>query len=117
MIRYSLLFLGVLFAASVASAQKKQEPLKLWYNQPARIWEEALPLGNGKTGAMVFGRINKELFQLNNNTLWSGAPDAGNNPKAQANLPLVRAAVFAGDYGKAAEIWKKNMQGYILPVI
>jgi alpha-L-fucosidase 2 len=112
MIRYSLLFLGVIFGASAALAQKKQEPrLKLWYNQPAKIWEEALPLGNGKTGAMVFGRVNKERFQLNDNTLWSGAPDAGNNPKAQANLPLVRAAVFAGDYGKAAEIWKKNMQG------
>ncbi|WEK17629.1 MAG: glycoside hydrolase family 95 protein [Candidatus Pedobacter colombiensis] len=112
MIKYSLLFLGVVIGASGALAQKKQEPaLKLWYDQPAKIWEEALPLGNGKTGAMVFGRVNKERFQLNNNTLWSGAPDAGNNPKAQANLPLVRAAVFAGDYGKAAEIWKKNLQG------
>lgn len=111
MIRYGLLFLGLVFSVSSTFAQKKQEPLKLWYNQPAKIWEEALPLGNGKTGAMVFGRVNKERFQLNNNTLWSGAPDAGNNPKAQANLPLVRAAVFAGDYGKAAEIWKKNMQG------
>ncbi|MNJ93906.1 hypothetical protein D3C87_115930 [compost metagenome] len=111
MIRYGLLFLVLVFSVSSTFAQKKQEPLKLWYNQPAKIWEEALPLGNGKTGAMVFGRVNKERFQLNNNTLWSGAPDAGNNPKAQANLPLVRAAVFAGDYGKAAEIWKKNMQG------
>lgn len=85
--------------------------MKLWYSQPANIWEEALPLGNGKTGAMVFGRVNKERFQLNNSTLWSGAPDPGNNPKAKATLPLVREAVFAGDYGKAAALWKQNMQG------
>lgn len=112
MMKFSVLLLGVFFSASAAWAQKKQGPaLKLWYDQPAKIWEEALPLGNGKTGAMVFGGVNKERFQLNNNTLWSGAPDAGNNPKAQSNLPLVRAAVFAGDYGKAAEIWKRNLQG------
>lgn len=102
----------VLLGTSVAFAQQKHDAnLKLWYDQPARIWEEALPLGNGKTGAMVFGRVNKERFQLNNGTLWSGGPDAGNNPKGPAALPLLRAAVVAGDYGKAAEIWKKNLQG------
>lgn len=112
MMKYSVLFLGVFFSASAVWAQQKQgSALKLWYDQPAKIWEEALPLGNGKTGAMVFGGVSTERFQLNNSTLWSGAPDAGNNPKAQAILPLVRAAVFAGDYGKAAEIWKKNLQG------
>jgi alpha-L-fucosidase 2 len=102
----------VLFGTSAGFAQQKSDPnLKLWYDQPAKIWEEALPLGNGKTGAMVFGRVNRERFQLNDGTLWSGGPNAGNNPKGQAALPLVRAAVVAGDYGKAAEIWKKNLQG------
>lgn len=110
--RHGILPFLVLFGTSAVFAQQKSDPnLKLWYNQSAKIWEEALPLGNGKNGAMVFGRVNKERFQLNNNTLWSGAPDAGNNPKGPAALPLVRAAVFAGDYGKAAEIWKKNLQG------
>lgn len=111
---YNLLsFLLICITAGVFAQQKKQtEPgLKLWYSGPAKIWEEALPLGNGKNGAMVFGRVNKERFQLNDGTLWSGAPEAGNNPKGPAALPLVRAAVFAGDYGKAAEIWKKNLQG------
>lgn len=107
----NFLLFTFLFAASGALAQDATTPLKLWYSESAKVWEEALPLGNGKTGAMVFGRVNRERFQLNNNTLWSGAPEAGNNPKAAANLPLVRAAVFEGDYGKAAEIWKKNMQG------
>ncbi|HKC34900.1 MAG TPA: glycoside hydrolase family 95 protein, partial [Chitinophagaceae bacterium] len=85
--------------------------LKLWYDKPAAIWEEALPLGNAKTGAMVFGGIVKERFQLNDNTLWSGYPNAGNNPDGPKYLPLVREQVFAGNYDSAASIWKKNMQG------
>jgi alpha-L-fucosidase 2 len=110
--RYSILPLWAIFCILGAMAQEQQgAALKLWYNQPAKIWEEALPLGNGKTGAMVFGRVNRERFQLNDNTLWSGAPQDGNNPKGPANLPLVRQAVFDGDYGKAAELWKKNLQG------
>jgi alpha-L-fucosidase 2 len=106
------LFLGLLITVSGVSAQEQtKSALKLWYAEPAKVWEEALPLGNGKIGAMVFGRVNRERFQLNDGTLWSGTPDAGNNPKAKAALPLVREAVFAGDYAKAAEIWKKNLQG------
>lgn len=54
--------------------------LKLWYDKPASIWEEALPPGNGKTGAMIFGGIVTERFQLNDITLWSGYPEDGNNP-------------------------------------
>ena len=84
--------------------------LKLWYNKPATAWEEALPLGNGKTGAMVFGGVAKERFQLNDNTLWSGYPLAGNNPNGPAILPQVREAVSRGDYDSAAILWKK-MQG------
>ncbi|MCS3801391.1 glycoside hydrolase N-terminal domain-containing protein [Niastella sp. OAS944] len=91
-------------------AQKASDPsLKLWYNKPAQAWEEALPLGNGKTGAMVWGSQD-ELVQLNDNTLWSGYPDAGNNPNGPTVLPQVRQAVFDGDYEKAAALWKK-MQG------
>ncbi|MEO6520654.1 MAG: glycoside hydrolase family 95 protein [Mucilaginibacter sp.] len=94
----------------VLAQQINQQSLKLWYNKPARVWEEALPLGNAKTGAMVFGRINIERYQLNDNTLWSGFPDAGNISNGPQVLPLVRKAVFDGDYEKAAELWKK-MQG------
>src|SRR6187401_1352258 len=85
--------------------------LKLWYRQPAKAWEEALPLGNAKTGAMVFGGIAKERFQLNDNTLWSGYPNPGNNPDGPKYLPLVRELVFAGNYDSAAAVWKKYMQG------
>ncbi|MES2418849.1 MAG: glycoside hydrolase family 95 protein [Bacteroidota bacterium] len=99
------------FAATVSAQVKTKEPLKLWYNEPAKVWEEALALGNGKTGAMVFGRVNKERIQLNNATLWSGYPEAGNNTKGPAALPQVRKAVFEGDYAKAALLWKQNLQG------
>ena len=83
------------------------QELKLWYDKPATIWEEALPLGNGKTGAMVFGGIATERYQLNDLTLWSGAPKDGNNPAGPEILEETRKAVNAGDYAKAAEAWKK----------
>ena len=84
--------------------------LKLWYTHPASAWEEALPLGNGKTGAMVFGQPFKEHYQLNDNTLWSGYPESGNNPNGPSVLPQVRAAIFNGSYDSATALWKK-MQG------
>lgn len=107
-----IFFAVFLFNAATLSAQvDKDDPnLKLWYDQPAGIWEEALPLGNGKTGAMVFGGVKGALFQLNDNTLWSGFPNPGNNENGQKYLPLLRESVFKGDYDQAAKYWKK-MQG------
>ncbi|MDE6062802.1 MAG: glycoside hydrolase family 95 protein, partial [Duncaniella sp.] len=92
----------------------KDEPrtgLKLWYDTPATKWEEALPLGNGRLGAMVFGNPLDELYQLNEETLWSGAPGDKNNPKAKMALDAIRAAVDAGDYALARRLWKENGQG------
>ena len=108
-----LSFILFLLIAQMSKAQVTTDDpnLKLWYSKPAAIWEEALPLGNAKTGAMVFGGIAKERFQLNDNTLWSGYPNPGNNPDGPTYLPLVREQVFAGNYDSAATIWKKNMQG------
>src|SRR5690349_347255 len=101
----------MLLSHATLFAQQGNDPnLKLWYNKPAGAWEEALPLGNGKTGAMVFGGLVTERLQLNDNTLWSGYPEAGNNPNGPTVLPQVRQAVFDGDYEKAAALWKK-MQG------
>jgi len=84
--------------------------LALKYAQPAERWTEALPVGNGRLGAMVFGGSTTEHLQLNEATLWSGGPRDWNNPGAKAVLPEVRAAIFAGDYVKAGELCKK-MQG------
>ena len=75
--------------------------LKLWYRQPAAQWVEALPIGNGRLGAMVFGGLVTEHLQLNEDTLWSGPAATWNTPDAQRALPAVREAIFAGDYVEA----------------
>ncbi len=98
------------FALAASGPLHAQEPLRLRYTQAAERWTEALPLGNGRLGAMVFGGVAAEQIQLNEATLWSGGPRDGNNPGAREVLPQVRAAIFAGDYVKATELAKK-MQG------
>lgn len=88
-----------------------QQNMQLWYKQPATVWTEALPVGNGRLGAMVFGGVEKELLQLNEATLWTGGPIQNNiNPESKNYLPLVRAALFNKDYDKATEL-VKHMQG------
>jgi alpha-L-fucosidase 2 len=88
-----------------------QSDLKLLYKQPARNWNEALPIGNGRVGAMVFGHAADELIQLNEETLWSGGPVNTNpNPAAPTYLPAIRNALKEEDY-KAAEELAKKLQG------
>jgi alpha-L-fucosidase 2 len=101
---------ATIFLFLVITGANADEPLRLCYAQPAGRWTEALPVGNGRLGAMIFGGVAKEQLQLNEATLWSGGPRDWNNPGAKAILPQVRAAIFAGDYVKAGELCKK-MQG------
>ena len=82
----------------------------LWYASQAGHWVEALPIGNGRLGAMVFGGAPSERFQLNEESLWSGFPRDCDNPDAINHLPEVRKAVFDGDYLLADALCKK-MQG------
>jgi alpha-L-fucosidase 2 len=83
----------------------------LWYDKPAKDWYEALPIGNGRLGAMVFGRPAEELLQLNEQTLWTGGPvDVNPNPDAPTYLQPVRDALFADDVNTAVGLLKK-MQG------
>lgn len=81
----------------------------LWYNQPATIWEEALPVGNGRLGAMVFGNPVNETIQLNENTLWAGSPNNNNNNDAKNSLQQVRQLIFSGKYNQAHELVNKTM--------
>ncbi len=83
--------------------------LKLTYDQPASKWTEALPIGNGRLGAMVFGGIQNERFQLNEDTLWAGGPYDPNNPDALENLPEARRLIFAGRYREAHELVDQKM--------
>ena len=84
--------------------------LTLWYTGPALEWVHALPVGNGRLGAMVFGGIRRERLQLNEDTLWSGGPRDWNNPQARTILPEVRQLVLAGDYAAATSL-SQQMQG------
>lgn len=74
---------------------------RLWYQQPAARWEEALPLGNGRLGAMVFGSVAQERLQLNEDTVWAGSPYTPDNPEALAALPEIRRLIAEGRYAEA----------------
>ena len=83
--------------------------MRLWYRAPAKTWTEALPIGNGRLGAMVFGGLKREQFQLNEDTLWAGGPYTPDNTNALAALPEVRQLVFEGRYDQAADRIGKSM--------
>lgn len=91
-----------LFALLAASASAQN--LKLWYDRPAKVWEEALPLGNSRLGAMVYGIPQREELQLNEETIWGGGPYRNDNPKALAALPEIRQLVFDGKSGQADKL-------------
>ncbi len=85
----------------------------LWYTRPAEKWTDALPVGNGRLGAMVFGGVTAERLQLNDDTLWSGAPRDWNNPDAKQRLPEVRRLVLEQEDYQAADRVCRKMQGRI----
>jgi alpha-L-fucosidase 2 len=108
---YNSLKKGFFILSMMAGFSSYSQDLKLQYNQPAVEWTEALPIGNGTLGAMVFGRVDTELIQLNEATLWSGGPVQKNvNPDAFKNLALIREALTNEDFEKAYNL-TKNMQG------
>ncbi|OQP44101.1 alpha-L-fucosidase [Niastella koreensis] len=102
-----------LFLLTVTRQISAQSGLSLWYNKPAEAWVEALPVGNGHIGGMIFGRVEEELIQLNESTLYSGGPVKQSiNPDAFQYLAPIREALLKEqDYSKANELAKK-MQGY-----
>ena len=90
-------------------AAKTQSPLTLYYTNAATKWTEALPIGNGRLGAMVFGGAEREHLQLNEATLWAGGPYDPNNTNALASLPEARKLVFDGKYDEAFHVISSNM--------
>jgi alpha-L-fucosidase 2 len=85
------------------------ERLRLRYERPAHQWTEALPIGNGRLGAMVFGGVETERLQLNEVTLWAGGPYEPNNPEALEALPVVRRLLFEGRYREAHDLAEARM--------
>ncbi|MGZ3950710.1 MAG: glycoside hydrolase family 95 protein [Flavisolibacter sp.] len=93
----------VLFAAINSFSQGKD--LKLWYNKPSgKTWENALPIGNGFLGAMIYGNVEKETIQLNESTVWSGSPNRNDNPLALDSLSLIRQLIYAGRRKEAERV-------------
>lgn len=88
-------------AAPAVAAPGALRRQRLWYRQPAQAWTEALPVGNGRLGAMVFGGTGHERLQLNESSLWSGGPYDPVNPNARATLPEVRRLIAAGRFAEA----------------
>lgn len=118
------IFLLALMVINIActNRQTQKSNLKLWYKQPANVavvdnqnawkddpeWLKALPLGNGSLGLMVFGDVNRERIQLNEESMWSGSPDDNNNPEAFASQAKIRQLLFEGKYKEANDLTNKT---------
>src|SRR5690349_20681103 len=101
-----LAFLAFFLNAAFAQHQR----LRLWYKQPAEnVWESALPVGNGRLGAMVYGNVPAEIIQLNEHTVWSGGPNRNDNPLALQSLPEIRKLIFEGRHKEAEELANKTI--------
>lgn len=84
---------------------------RLWYRKPAAVWEEALPLGNGRLGAMVFGNIQGERIQVNEETVWYGGKKDRLNPDAREYLPVIKQLIREGKIQKAQELMGVALTG------
>ncbi|RYG69985.1 glycoside hydrolase family 95 protein, partial [bacterium] len=96
---------------SGAVTHSSTSPRSLWYRQPAKLWEEAMPIGNGRLGAMVFGGVADERLQLNEDTLWDGYRIDPNNPKSVQALPQVQRLLFEGKNKEAEKLAAASMMG------
>ena len=93
------------------SSEIKTSDLKLWYKNPASVWEEALPVGNGRLGAMIFGDPVHERLQLNEESIWAGSKINNNNPNALKALPELQKALFESRYKDALKLAEENFLG------
>ena len=119
-----LLFISIVFlmGSCKKNPSTNASSVKLWYLQPANAtviddpngwkddteWLKALPLGNGALGAMVFGDVNKERIQLNEESMWSGSQEDNDNPDAYPAQAEIRKLLFEGKYEQATELTQKT---------
>lgn len=112
----------ILFAGTTLSGQNKenvnseQSPFDpatvLWYDHPAAIWEDALPVGNGRLGAMVYGRSGEEIIKFNEETYWSGGPYSTVVEGGYKELPKIQKMIFNGEPIKAHKLFGRSLMGY-----
>ncbi|MDQ3291783.1 MAG: glycoside hydrolase family 95 protein, partial [Bacteroidota bacterium] len=99
------ILLFFLLLSTLTGFSQTKPSLKLWYKTPSgATWENALPIGNGRLGAMVYGNVEKEIIQLNEHTVWSGSPNRNDNPMALDSLARIRQLIFAGKQKEAEKI-------------
>ncbi|MDB5015021.1 MAG: hypothetical protein JWQ25_3223, partial [Daejeonella sp.] len=107
--KFKLICIFLLLLSFSVFSQDKD--LKLWYKSPAgSVWEAALPVGNGRLAAMVFGNPDKEFIKLNESTIWSGSPNRNDNPNALSALPKIRQLIFEGKNLEASKLAGQNIQ-------
>lgn len=101
--------IAICLLISIFSSAQQGGKYKLWYDKPAQQWVEALPIGNGRIAAMVFGDPYKEKLQLNESTFWSGGPSRNDNPDGAKVLDSIRYYLFNGNYKKAQILADKGL--------
>jgi alpha-L-fucosidase 2 len=100
-----------LLAVGIAQTYAQDANMRLWYDKPAgHVWEAALPIGNGRVAAMVYGNTDTEYIRLNESSVWSGGPNRNDNPDALAALPEVRKLIFEGKNKEAADLAAKTIK-------
>ncbi|MFN0205938.1 MAG: glycosyl hydrolase family 95 catalytic domain-containing protein [Planctomycetota bacterium] len=102
---------GACVSTRTSAVSRAESGPYLWYSQPARDWNEALPVGNGTLGAMVFGGVEEERLQINDHELWAGGPKDRVNPKGIVALPEVRKLIFEGKTEEATKLAESTMAG------
>ena len=110
-----IISLGLALSLALTDCNNKSEvrsgDIELWYKQPASKWVEALPVGNGRLGGMVYGKYDHELIQLNEESVWAGSKINNNNPEALSKLPEIQEAIFKNQFKKALELSNKHLLG------
>jgi len=106
--KFKLIVLLVWITSSVFA---QSDNLKLWYNKPAEKWTDALPIGNGRLGAMIYGGVNSDHIQFNEQTLWSGGPRKYQRDGAASYLPEIRKLLFEGKQAQAEALAEKHFMG------
>ena len=106
--KYYFVMVSIFFSLIGSDLILSQPVNVLWYTQPAKQWVEALPIGNGRLGAMVYGNPSREIIQLNESSVWGGQPYRNDNPSAKEALPKVRQLIFEGKYKEAQDLVNKK---------
>ena len=109
LLEFTIIFFPI--APVIAFSPDAPKEMRIWFNKPAESWNEALPVGNGRLGAMVFGGVEMERIQLNEESVWTGKPRWDANPDALKNLPEVRKLLFEGKYREAEKLAQSGILG------